>query len=269
MIITYDKQNFISNIKVNYLTLEEKTIKKSINKSINALLNLNIFEKDTFYYSNKNIDIKNDNVSHSSITNSCDILKQRNISEDDFKYYLIINKSGMLSQPLISEGLLHSVQNCLKPIYYTDEFLIVIKIEENIYNIEHKKIFSISDLNIDKDNCSFLFDFCVNNKHYSVAEMILSHFKSYLVFDDSLILSVFDSNNYFIINSYFSLTNYKNIIIFLFENDLLEIYYDYLKKSDLYILNKIEIQKFIIDNKYNLFPELIEEVETEINLQNF
>lgn len=269
MIITYDKKNFIYSKNVIHLTVEEKIITKSINKSINALFNLNIFEKDTFYYSNKNIDIKNDNISHSSITNSCDILKQRNISEDDFKYYLIINKSGMLSQPLISEGLLHSVHNCLKPIYYTDEFLIVIKIEENIYNIEHKKIFSISDLNIDNDNCSFLFDFCVNNKHYSVAEMILSHFKFDLVFDDSLILSVFDSNNYFIINSYFSLTNYKNIINFLFENDLLETYYECLKKTDLYAINKNEILKFIINNKYNLYPELIEEVEIEINLQNF
>lgn len=241
--IKYQNHNFYMegelHFNVNILT-----------QTINYFFDLNIFDKETFF-----------------LTEEVDSL---DLKLFDKNKYLIIkfNKDNNLKEinlPLKDEYFIKKIINIFRRFFYVfDKFIILIKLKDDIIDIENNNFnFNPNYLNT---NPEILFNFCLISKKFELANHIFIN--SNIRYNDNCIIDLFSSKNTNLINNYLKKHSFATLN-FLIANLYIEEYYDEIKKTEEFNLNKDFIRNLIIKNGILIAKSFKERVNTEIEIDNF
>lgn len=155
-----------------------------LTQMINYLYDLNIFNKETFFLT-EDIDSVDSTVF-------------------DKRKYLIIkfNKNNNLKEinfPFKAEYFKKKIINVFQKLFYVfDKFIILIKLKDDIIDIENNN-FNF-DPNYLNNNPETLFSFCLISEKFDLANHIFNN--SYINYNDNCIIDLFSSKNTNLINNY-------------------------------------------------------------------
>ena len=241
--IKYQNNNFYMEGKLDFPF-------NILNQMINYLYDLNIFDKETFFLTE-------------------DVESVDSTIFDKNKYLIIkFNKDSNFKEvnfPFKAEYFKKKIINVFQRLFYVfDKFIILIKLKDDIIDIENNN-FNF-DPNYLNNNPETLFSFCLISKKFDLANHIFIN--SNIRYNDNFIIDLFSSKNTNLINNYLKKHSFATLN-FLIANLYIEEYYDEIKKTEEFNLNKDLIRNLIIENGILINKSFKERVNTEIEIDNF